>query len=84
MMSEARVSSSLSTTSSAREVTMVGEAPPEPSGPLVRLSKPSSLCPDPHEVIRTRRPYDHLREEDGLSPDSALPYGTLLPPKWLR
>jgi hypothetical protein len=23
---------------------MVGEAPPEPSGPLVRLSKPSSLC----------------------------------------
>jgi hypothetical protein len=44
MMSEAWVSSSLSTSSPAREVTMVGEAPPEPSGPLVRLSKPSSLC----------------------------------------
>jgi len=44
----------LSTSSPAREVTMVGEAPPEPSGPLVRLSKPSSLCPDPHEVISGR------------------------------
>jgi hypothetical protein len=51
MMAEAWVSSSLSASSPAREVTMVGEAPPEPSGPLVRLSKPSSLCPDPHEVI---------------------------------
>jgi hypothetical protein len=54
IMSEARVSESSSTSSTAREVTMVGEAPPEPSGPLVRLSKPSSLCPDPHEVISGR------------------------------
>jgi hypothetical protein len=43
MMPDAEVFSSLSTSSPDHEVTMVGEAPPEPSGPLVRLSKPSSL-----------------------------------------
>jgi hypothetical protein len=40
---DAEVSPSLSSSSPAHEVTMVGEAPPEPSGLLVRLSKPSSL-----------------------------------------
>jgi hypothetical protein len=46
MMSDGRVSWSLSpsrSSPSAREVTMVGEAPPEPPGLFVRLSKPSSL-----------------------------------------
>jgi hypothetical protein len=43
LMSDAEVSPSLSSSSAAHEVTMVGEAPPEPSGLLVRLSKPSSL-----------------------------------------
>jgi hypothetical protein len=46
LMPDAWVSSPFSSSGSSpstREVTMVGEAPPEPSGPFVRLSKPSSL-----------------------------------------
>ncbi len=46
LMPDAWVSSPFSSSRSspsAHEVTMVGEAPPEPSGPFVRLSKPSSL-----------------------------------------
>ena len=44
MMSLVRESwSSMRLSSEAREVTTVGEPPPEPSGLSVRLSKPSSL-----------------------------------------
>jgi hypothetical protein len=45
MMPVGRVSwsSSIRSSSVVLEVTIVGEAPPEPSGPFVRLSKPSSL-----------------------------------------
>jgi hypothetical protein len=44
MMSLVRVSwSSKRLSSAAREVTTVGEPPPEPSGLSLRLSKPSSL-----------------------------------------
>ena len=44
MMSLVRASwSSMRLSSEAREVTTVGELPPEPSGLSVRLSKPSSL-----------------------------------------
>jgi hypothetical protein len=44
-------SSPIRSSSADLEVTTAGEAPPDPSDLSVRLSKPSSSDPDPHEVI---------------------------------
>ena len=80
MMPVAWVTSLSSTSSPVREVTMVGEAPPEPSGPLVRLSKPSSLCPDPHEVIPGRDAHmTTCAKKTAVLPDSACPMGRFCP-----
>jgi hypothetical protein len=74
-------SSPIRSSSADLEVTTAGEAPPDPSDLSVRLSKPSSSDPDPHEVISGQDAHMTTYEKKAAFARLRHTHGTLSPPK---